>query len=243
MLQTRLFVAGKALSLVSWVCSHTCAGMGVPYDCEPGYDGTVTAMCTSDGNYTVEGVLGFCIRKAQQLWRVDSMRTVAGITMKSNSFMQNAVGMLISPISLMKKHQVIARPHLRSRLGASEVSWQVPRQRSGIAIIAFERSKFSCSGEEFINRWFETFEQRWCQSEVSLQPWGLRTLWFLLAWDSLDGRGWRSTGLLGYEITSIILNHLRLENCDLGGFECLWMISSSATGTEGFACPASEMPR
>lgn len=31
------------------------SGMGVPYDCEPGYDGTVTAMCTSDGNYTVEG--------------------------------------------------------------------------------------------------------------------------------------------------------------------------------------------
>ena len=27
----------------------------MPYACEPGYDGTVTAMCNSDGNYRVEG--------------------------------------------------------------------------------------------------------------------------------------------------------------------------------------------
>lgn len=31
------------------------SGMGVPYVCEPGYDGTVMAMCNNDGNFSVEG--------------------------------------------------------------------------------------------------------------------------------------------------------------------------------------------
>lgn len=72
-LRTLIFVFGKNVLLRKpslWSAGfvrRTCAGMGVPYDCEPGYDGTVTAMCTSDGNYTVEGVLGWCIRKAQRL--------------------------------------------------------------------------------------------------------------------------------------------------------------------------------
>jgi hypothetical protein len=32
--------------------------MGVPYVCEPGYDGTVMAMCNNDGNFSVEGGSG-----------------------------------------------------------------------------------------------------------------------------------------------------------------------------------------
>ena len=70
-------------------------------------------------------------------------------------------------ISLIRSIQVIARPHLRSRLEASEVSWQVSREQWGIAIITicsrsmvmiipyhagkkFENLKFSCLGKEFI---------------------------------------------------------------------------------------------
>ena len=129
-------------------------------------------------------------------------------------------------IFLIPSIQVIARPHLQSRLEASEVSWQVPREQWGIAIITRcswwwlfstmqERNlkilKFSCLGKEFIIDGLRFFSR-----DASL-----RRLYSHGGWERFDscwpGTLWMAEvgdpcrGLLGYEITSIILNHLRLK--------------------------------
>ena len=248
-LRTIIFVFGKNVLLRKpslWSAGFvrpTCAGMGVPYDCEPGYDGTVTAMCTSDGNYTVEGVLGWCIRKAQRLWPLNSMQTL----MKSNSFTQNAAGMLISLISLISYHfphpqhpghcktaSSVETRSLRSKLtGVSGAVRHCNYHDMFMVMIIpyharkkFENLKFSCLGKEFIIDGL-----RFLSRDASL-----RRLYSHGGWERFDscwpGTLWMAEvgdpcrGLLGYEITSIILNHLRLK---IMRSWWLWMLVNSSS--------------